>query len=258
MRQIPFCGEFEPTNGAKKMRTRMIFSIVGVLACAVSPGYAGFYDSVTEMIARPSEEGPGDSTLISGLKEALSIGTEDAVKSVSKVDGYLGNQAIKILLPEKIQKTGDILSKLGYEDKVDAFILSMNRAAEKAAPRAVSFFVDAIKEMTFDDAKGILQGGDTAATEFFESKTRGKLYDAFKPIVSSSMDEVKVTQAYKEMMGKYTSAVPFASTPSLDLDHYVTTKSLDGLFTMVGQEEKKIRTDPAARVTDLLKETFQN
>jgi len=227
------------------MRTRMIFSIVGVLACAVSPGYAGFYDSVTEMIARPSEEGPGDSTLISGLKEALSIGTEDAVKSVSKVDGYLGNQAIKILLPEKIQKAGDILSKLGYEDKVDAFILSMNRAAEKAAPQAVSFFVDAIKEMTFDDAKGI-------------PKTRDKLYDAFKPVVSSSVDEVRVTQAYKEMMGKYTSAVPFARTESLDLDHYVTSKSLDGLFYMVGQEEKKIRTDPAARVTDLLKETFQN
>ena len=240
------------------MRKTMIFSIVGILACAVSTGYTGFYDSVTEMIARPSEQGPDSSTLISGLKEALSIGTEDAVKSVSKVDGYLGNQAIKILLPAKIQKAGDILSKLGYEDKVDAFILSMNRAAEKAAPQAASFFVDAIKEMTFEDAKGILNGGDTAATEFFESNTRDKLYDAFKPIVSSSMNEVGVTQAYKEMMGKYTSAVPFASTESLDLDHYVTTKSLDGLFTMVGQEEKKIRTDPAARVTDLLKETFQN
>jgi hypothetical protein len=241
-----------------KMRTRMIFSIVAVLACAVSPGYAGFYDSVTEMISPASEQGPDSNTLISGLKEALSIGTENAVKSVSKVDGYLGNKAIKILLPEKIQKAADILSKLGYEDKVDEFILSMNRAAEKAAPQAVSFFVDAIKEMTFEDAKGILNGGDTAATGFFESKTRDKLYDAFKPIVSSSMGEVGVTQAYKEMMGKYTSAVPFASTESLDLDHYVTTKSLDGLFTMVGQEEKKIRTDPAARVTALLKEVFQN
>jgi hypothetical protein len=209
-------------------------------------------------MARPSEQHPEDSTLISGLKEALSIGTENAVNSVSKMDGYLGNKAIKILLPKKIQEAADILCKLGYEDKVDAFILSMNRAAEKAAPQAVSFFVDAIKEMTFEDAKGILNGGDTAATEFFESKTRDKLYDAFKPIVSSSMDEVKVTQAYKEMMGKYTSAVPFAGTASLDLDHYVTTKSLDGLFYMVGQEEKKIRTDPAARVTNLLKETFQN
>jgi hypothetical protein len=173
------------------------------------------------------------------------------------VDGYLGNELIKILLPKKIRKVADILSKLGYEDKVDAFILSMNRAAEKAAPQAVSFFVDAIKEMTFEDAKGILNGGDTAATEFFESKTRDKLYNAFKPIVSSSMDEVRVTQAYKEMMGKYTSAVPFASSESLDLDHYVTTKALDGLFTMVGQEEKKIRTDPAARVTDLLKKVFE-
>jgi hypothetical protein len=168
----------------------------------------------------------------------------------------MGNDLIRILLPKNVQKAADIVSKLGYQDKVDAFILSMNRAAEKAAPQAVSFFVDAIKEMTFEDAKGILQGGDTAATEFFEAKTRTKLYEAFKPIVSSSMDEVRVTQAYKEMVGKYTAAIPFASMPSMDLDHYVTTKSLDGLFTMVAQEEKKIRTDPAARVTDLLKQVF--
>jgi hypothetical protein len=159
-------------------------------------------------------------------------------------------------MPEKIQKVADVLSKLGYQEEVDAFILSMNRAAEKAAPQAVSFFMDAIKEMTFEDAKKIFNGGDTAATEYFKSKTEDKLYDAFKPIVSSSVDEVGVTRAYKEMMGKYTSAVPFAYTASLDLDHYVTTKSLDGLFYMVGQEEKKIRTDPAARVTDLLKDVF--
>lgn len=258
------------------MKMRIILSLFGILACTVSgvtfagigsldldhqvttKGHAGLFDTMTEIIGGSSEERPDDSSLISGLKEALSIGTENAVKSVSKVDGYLGNDLIRILLPEKIRKVADILSKLGYQDKVDAFILSMNRAAEKAAPQAVSFFVDAIKEMTFEDAKAILNGGDTAATEFFESKTRQKLYVAFKPIVSSSMDEVRVTQAYKEMMGKYTSAVPFAGMESLDLDHYVTNKSLDGLFTMVGQEEKKIRTDPAARVTDLLKKVFED
>ena len=238
------------------MRKTCAISLVAVLGCGISLGHAGLFDSIMEDIKLPSQGAPDSSTLISGLKEALSLGTTDAVKSVSQTDGFFGNQAIKILMPEKIQKVADILSKLGYQQEVDAFILSMNRAAEKAAPQAVSFFMDAIKEMTFEDAKEVFNGGDTAATEFFKSKTEDKLYDAFKPIVSSSMDEVGVTRAYKEMIGKYTSAVPFAYMGSLDLDHYVTTKSLDGLFYMVGQEEKKIRTDPAARVTELLQQVF--
>jgi hypothetical protein len=131
----------------------------------------------------------------------------------------------------------------------------MNRAAEKAAPQAKSIFIDAIHRMTVEDARKILDGGDTAATEYFKAKTSGKLYEAFQPIVSSSMNEVGTTRSYKEMMGKY-KALPFASAESLDLDRYVTNKGLDGLFYLVGQEEIKIRTDPAARVTDLLKTVF--
>lgn len=238
------------------MRRTFSLALVFVLGCGISLAYAGPFDSIMQNIGLPSQKGADSSTLVSGLKEALSVGTTNAVKSVSETNGYFGNQAIKILVPKKIQKVADLLSQLGYQQEVDAFVLSMNRAAEKAAPQAVSFFVEAIKEMTFEDAKKILNGGDTAATEFFRSKTEGKLYEAFKPIVSSKMDEVGVTRAYKEMLGKYTSAVPFAPTASLDLDHYVTSKSLDGLFYMVGQEEKKIRTDPAARVTELLKEVF--
>jgi len=131
----------------------------------------------------------------------------------------------------------------------------MNRAAEKAVPKAASYFAGAIKEMSFEDARGILNGGDTAATKFFEKKTHDKIYNEFKPIISTSMEEVGVTHAYKNMMSRYDS-IPFMDKQSLDLDHYVTNKSLDGLFYMVGQEEKKIRTDPAARVTDLLKTVF--
>jgi enolase len=138
---------------------------------------------------------------------------------------------------------------------VDEFVLSMNRAAEKAAPQAKSIFLSAIQEMSFEDAKKILNGGDTAATEFFKGKTGGKLSEAFKPIISASMNEVGATRNYKEMMAKYT-ALPFMKAESLDLDEYATNKSLDGLFYMVGQEEKKIRTNPAARVTDLLKTVF--
>jgi L-2-hydroxyglutarate oxidase LhgO len=109
--------------------------------------------------------------------------------------------------------------------------------------------------MSIEDARKILDGGDTAATEYFKTKTTSRLYDAFKPIISSSMNDVGVTRSYKDMMTKYES-IPFADKVSFDLDQYVTTKSLDGLFYMVGQEEKKIRTDPAARVTDLLKKVF--
>ncbi len=158
-------------------------------------------------------------------------------------------------MPEKIQKVADVLRKIGYEKPVDDFILSMNRAAEKAAPKAADYFVDSVKGMSIEDAKKILNGGNTAATDFFKSKTYDKLFSDFKPAISSSTDEVGVTRSYKEMMGKYTS-IPFMKAESLDVDTYVTNKALDGLFYMVAQEEKKIRTDPGARVTDLLKKVF--
>ena len=219
--------------------------------------YAGFFDTIKERVGLSPKQGLDNDTIISGLKEALSIGTENAVKSVSQVDGYFGNEIIKVLMPEKIQKVADVLGKVGYQQQVDDFILSMNRAAERAAPEAASIFGSAIKEMTLDDARGILDGGDTAATDYFKAKTSGTIYETFKPIISSSMNEVGVTRSYKEMMDKYTS-LPFMKSESLDLDHYVTDKSLDGLFYMLGQEEKKIRTNPAGRVTELLKKVFRD
>jgi hypothetical protein len=212
-------------------------------------------DNVMKEIGVSKEKGTDEHTAVSGLKEALSIGTENAVLNVSKMDGYLANEAIMIMMPEKIRKVADVLKKVGYEKQVDDFVTSMNRAAEKAAPAAASHFSDAIKGMTFEDAKGILSGGYTAATDYFRRKTSDNLYEEFKPIVSSSMDEVGVTKSYKNMMDKYTS-LPFMKEESVDLDHYVTEKSLDGLFYMIAREEEKIRTDPAARVTDLLKKIF--
>jgi len=236
-------------------RIFFLLLFIFIIFTTYSTSTAGLFDDVIKGLGTTTKEGPDDKTLISGLKEALSIGTENAVKNVSQVDGYFTNQIIKILMPEKIQKVADILKKVGYQKQVDDFILSMNRAAEKAAPQATSFFIDAIKEMTFKDARKILDGGDTSATDFFKSKTSDKLYNTFKPIVSSSMGEVGVTRSYKDMMAQYES-LPFISKELVDLDHYVTNKALDGLFYMVGQEEKKIRTDPAARVTDLLKTVF--
>jgi hypothetical protein len=225
------------------------------LAMVASSVKAGFWDKAKEIVAPASQESLDETTIVSGLKEALSQGAANAVSSVAKLDGYFGNEAIKILMPEKIRTVADTLKKFGYQQQVDDFVLSMNRAAENAAPQAKSYFVEAIKEMTFEDAQKILKGNDTAATDYFREKMHDKLYAAFEPSVSSSMNEVGVTRAYKNMMDKYTT-IPFVKTKSLDLDHYVTEKSLDGLFYMVGQEEKMIRTDPAARTTDLLKKVF--
>ena len=234
---------------------RTVYSLLLLLVFCVPASDAGPLDNFIKGIGGPAGGGPDNDTVVSGLKEALSVGTENAVTNVSQIDGYFGNKMIRILMPEKIRKVADVLGKLGYQKEVDEFVLSMNRAAEKAAPKAASYFGGAIREMSFEDARGILKGGDTAATEFFRKKTQDRIYEAFKPIVSASMNEVGVTRSYKNMMARYES-LPFMEKQSLDLDHYVTNASLDGLFYMVGQEEKKIRTDPAARVTDLLKTVF--
>lgn len=239
---------------------RSLWFVPALFLVLLAPCQAGFFDDLSRDLF-PSAQSSSvldNSTIVKGLKEALATGTERAVTTVAKTDGYFGNQLIKILLPEKIQQTANLLKQVGYQQQVDAFVLSMNRAAEKAAPKAASYFGDAIRQMTMEDAKGILKGGDTAATSFFEQKTRARLFDAFKPTVGQSMDQVGTARAYKQMVGTY-EALPLAALagkPSLDLDSYVTNKALDGLFTMVAEEEKKIRTNPAARTTDLLRTVF--
>ena len=198
------------------MKRAGFVTAAALVLCAlwVSVGMSAGLDDLMKgakiALQSPFGSGPDNKTTVSGLKEALEVGTNNAVKAVSKTDGYFSNQLIKILLPENIQRVADMLGKMGYQKQVDDFVLSMNRAAEKAAPKAVSLFVDAIKSMTFADANNILHGGDTAATKFFEDKTRSKLYTEFKPTVSTTMNQVGVTRSYKEMMGKAES-VPFAT-----------------------------------------------
>ena len=218
--------------------------------------FAGTLDDIYKKLQTPSVSSLDDSTIISGLKEALSLGTAKAVNLVSAENGYLRNETIKILLPEKIQKMSEILRAAGFDKEVDAFVLSMNRAAEKAAPKAKPIFIAAVKEMSFQDARNILDGGNTAATEYFKGKTSTKLSDAFNPVISSSMNKTGVTKSYKALKNKYLSILPLSTTESIDLDHYVTTKALDGLFYMLGQEEAKIRTNPKARTTEILKKVF--
>jgi hypothetical protein len=196
-----------------------------------------------------------DVKIGSGLKEALKVGTENTVNLTGRLDGYFLNQAIKILMPEKLRNLEKGLTAVGYGPQVDEFVLSMNRAAEQAAPFAKQIFWDAVGEMTFQDARKILSGHETAATDYFKSKTTDKLTVAFRPVVDQAMNEVGVTRQYKELVGRF-QTIPFVKSESFDIDHYVVTKALDGLFHVLGEEERKIRTNPAARVTDLLKEVF--
>lgn len=212
-----------------------------------------------EAAMRPSSLWQGErlsvNKIVAGLKEALEIGTGNAVRLTGRVDGYFRNLAIKILMPRQLQSLEKGLRAVGFGAQVDEFILSMNRAAERAAPYARDIFIDAIKEMTFTDARRILTGGETAATEYFKEKTSDKIAEAFRPIVEKATDEVGVTRQYKELIGRYQN-IPFARSQSLDIDEYVVTKALDGLFHVLGEEERKIRKDPLARVTSLLKDVF--
>lgn len=245
-------------------RRTTLTALAGLLACGAARAQLPRLDDLLKkgggmlpgIVSGGATVGAGDEgTNIAGIKEALAVGTERAVSSLSRRDGYFGNQAVKILMPSAIQKVADVARMAGYQKQVDAFVLSMNRAAEAAVPMASRFFGDAIREMSLDDARGILAGGDTAATEFFRGKTQDKLFAAFRPVVSKKVDEVGATRAYKDMMARY-EKVPLVGGQSLDLDDYVTGKALDGLFRMVGEEEKQIRSNPGARTTDLLRKVF--
>jgi Protein of unknown function (DUF4197) len=238
---------------------RLLIVLVPVVFL-ISGVYPGFSAGLSDIIkgAQNALGGSGSLTndeIIAGLKEALEVGTEKAVALVSQTDGYFGNPDIKIPLPESVQKVEKLLRTAGYGQKVDAFELSMNRAAERAAPEAKSIFQNAIGQMSFEDARKILNGRDNEATLYFEDKTSGRLQELFKPIVKDSMGQVGVTRSFQDLNAKAES-IPFGKSLSFDLDQYVTDGALQGLFKMLAEQERQIRTQPAARVTDLLQKVF--
>ncbi len=228
-----------------------------ILAMLLNPvvGLAQWGDLIKKGLGVGGKSGLSEAKIGNGLKEALKVATQNTVNLTGQKDGYFANQAIKILMPKKLGRLEKPLRMVGYGPQVDEFVLSMNRAAERAAPSAKKIFGDAVAQMTFDDAKTVLNGGDTAATDYFKGKTTDKLTAAFRPVVEKSMNEVGVTRKYKEMVGRY-EAIPFSKDIAFDPDQYVVEKAMDGLFYVLGQEEKKIRSNPAARVNDLLKEVF--
>lgn len=195
------------------------------------------------------------ATTASGLKDALRVATEEAVQSTSKSGGFLDNPKIRIPLPGKLESMANGLRAMGMGAKVDELEVAMNTAAEKAAGEATPVFSKALGDMSFKDASGILSGGDTAATQYFKRTTSADLTTRFRPIVDQAMAQVGVVKQYDELVSSYAST-PFGSAPKLDLGSYVTEQTLGGLFKVMGEEEKKIRKDPAARTTDLLKQVF--
>ncbi len=202
------------------------------------------------------EDGLGEDDVIAGLREALRIGTENTVGSTSRLDGYLGNELIRIAMPEELEPIASTLRAAGLGAYVDELETGMNRAAELAASEAREVFWDAIMSMSIQDAFGILEGGDTAATEYFRERTWSEIKGRFHPIIEGKMDEIGLSRLYSRFSDAYYS-IPLTGTPALvDLDEYVTDRALDGLFTMLALEERKIREDPAARTTDLLRRVF--
>lgn len=198
-----------------------------------------------------------DNEISGGLKEALAKGIKTAIASLGKENGFLANARVKIPLPKSLQKLEKGLRVAGQGKAVDDFVASMNHAAEKAVPVAVDVFVDAIKQMTFDDARKILLSGqDDAATQFFRRTGEEKLRGKFRPIVEEFTAKTGVTKNYKAMIGKAGFAAQFLGKDATDLDGYVTQRALDGLFLLVADEEKKIRKDPIGRTTDLLRKVF--
>ncbi len=198
------------------------------------------------------------STMVSGLKEALSVGTKRAIETVSQTDGYLANPRIRIPLPPQVEKVDNLLRQVGMSDLADEFQTSMNRAAEEAAPEATSIMIDAIKNMSIEDAKNILNGPDNAATQYFREQTSGRLTELFRPSIENSLDQVGSTRYYNQLSDRVASVPVVGEELNVDLPDYVTQKALDGLFTMLALEEKKIRENPAARTTELLKTVFGN
>jgi hypothetical protein len=194
------------------------------------------------------------SEIAAGLKEALTIGTQNSSSRLSAVDGFFGNAAIKILMPEEAKKVESALRNIGLGSLVDKAVLSVNRAAEEASRSAAPIFVNAIKEMTITDAMGILKGGDYAATDYFKTKTTTALSNAFRPVIEKALAKTDATKYWGDVFSAYNK---FAAKPvNTDLTGYVTEKSINGIFYEVGLEEQKIRKDPAARVTELLKKVF--
>lgn len=208
----------------------------------------------------PDQKAPGLTTqeVISGLKEALTVGAGNSVGLASKTDGFFKNAELFIPFPPEAIKVKNTLEKAGLTKPVNDFVLSLNRAAEDASSRALPIFKKAIIEMTFSDAMGILKGNETAATDYLKAKTTQQLKQEFSPEIKKSIDKVKVTSYWNPLVTNYNriTFITGGEEVNPNLEEYITEKTIDGLFSLIAKEETLIRKDPVARITDLLKKVF--
>ena len=218
--------------------------------------YAQTFDDVRKLVIQ-DKSGLTEGDAVSGIKEALVKGTGESVKIVSKVDGYIANPQIKIPFPEDARTIESKLRAIGLGSRVDEVVLSINRAAEDAAKSAEQVFVGAIKGMTVSDAIQIVKGKNDAATQYLSKATSPELRTKFRPIIKASLDKVDATRLWTDVINTY-NQIPFVSKQNPDLTEYVTNKAIDGLFVMIAKEELKIRQNPAARTTEILKKVFGN
>jgi hypothetical protein len=233
---------------------KFLIAIIVSLCCSAQAQLDQILRKADESLNQRNTSGLSNDKIIAGLKQALQLSTGKAVAITGKPDGFLKNQAIKILLPPKLKTVGAGMRMMGMGAQVDELEVGMNRAAEQATPFAKQIFLNAVKKMTFDDARKILTGGDTAATVYFQRSSSNELSTAFTPIVQRSMKNVGVVQQYNRVLASAPGGSALAG--QFDLNKYVVGKTLDGLFLILGEEEKKIRKNPAAQTTTLLKEVF--
>ncbi|MDH7911232.1 DUF4197 domain-containing protein [Winogradskyella sp. SYSU M77433] len=196
-----------------------------------------------------------NADIASGLRQALDLGIDKQVTKLTQTDGFYKNELVKILLPEELQKVDKGLRDIGLGNLADEGLKVLNRAAEDAVKEATPIFVNAVKGITFDDAKNILLGEDNAATQYLTSKTQTELYDKFHPVINNSFAKVGADQIWSNLINKY-NAIPFTNDVNPDLTDYVTQEALSGVYTMIAVEEKEIRTKVSSRTTDLLKKVF--
>ena len=190
-----------------------------------------------------------------GLKAALQRGATAAVDILGKPDGFLLNPQVRIPLPGALEDAANLLRMLGQSRRIDELVTAMNRAAEAAVPQAKSLLVDAVKSMSVDDALGVLRGGETAVTEFFEQRTRTPMGERFLPIVTRATEKVSLAAKYNAVAGQ-AAGLGLVRTEDASVQHYVTRKALDGLYFMIGEEERKIRRDPVGTGSAILRKVF--
>jgi len=231
---------------------RKMRSATPVLVLLLTVGCAGLN---TRQIEQILDQPLDNETVAAGLKDALRIGTRRAADKTSRVDGFYGNQLIRIALPDQYTDAADALRRLGLGSQVDSFELSMNRAAEQASAEAVDVFLSAVTRLTIADALDILHGENNAATLYFWEQTNDELRSRFQPIVRERMEAVGVYRLYEDLSSYY-SLLPVSKPEAVALDAYITTETLAGLFLMLEKEEFKIRKDPGARTTELLRRVF--